>query len=445
MAFHSGMHQKPKLFAVIHEQDSKSFISNLERLCCVGWEKYVSVKVRKPRDRDIERFTHELIEEFLDASAEIIFFQPGLIQEDELEEEGIYKRPCKTTKTMIQAMSEYLKRLRLHWLTFAEQEMEKSLLRSAKPDAWVQQFTEIGHKDVGINLLKCLRVISNSEIKESFRINSGDEIGVKIAHAYVHENEPGSSSIAVKNILEHMHPEGNVIALDLSKTDPFDELDCDVLYVYEDGLWSGVEIVKRLRAICELESFKKSRLQIIFKYCVTCDAGLSAARIYTLNEATGRFLFPSANKNCHFTFFKTGTDSRFSDITERTTDSIRTAIDAAISPFAFSSESIWRESRDAAIHICSEIGGQLVTAYFEKKHRKNDNEPMLTATGLSEKVSRLRLGAMGFASTIVFDSSIPKPVLPIMWLNGKVTIGDKTVDWRPLFWDARRTGSLEHQ
>lgn len=439
MEAYSDTSQKPKFFLVVHHQDSDNLKSKLTKICCSGWERYISVLVHRPRASNIESFTSDLIDEFLEFSAECIYYQPGLLDVRALDESGIKHRPCNTVATMFKELSSLLKDVGIHWHSHATREWSKSLLKSSNPDVWVQQFAEIGHKQVGINILKSLKVVSNTELLESFRLPLSEEIGLRIAHAYIHEEEPGSSSIEVKNILEHMHPDGVIIALDLSKDDVFDQLNCDVLYIYEDGIWSGVEVVKRLRRINELRGFKETNLQIVFKYCVTCDAGLSAARLYAVNNAAGRFMFPSAAKNLHFNFFTAGTDSRFSELSERSDESIRAAIDAAVKPYAFASDQIWPDGRDEGIRVCSEIGAQLVKSSINTKNKAPLEEKLQL-----EKVERLKLGAMGFASTIVFTSSIPKPVLPIMWLNGSISFNEKKITWRPLFWDARRTGTVEH-
>jgi hypothetical protein len=53
-------------------------------------------------------------------------------------------------------------------------------------------------------------------------------------------------------------------------------------------------------------------------------------------------------------------------------------------------------------------------------------------------VARFALGGGGFASTTVFARSVPKVCLPMLWLDGEVSIGTRKVTWKPLFVDARR-------
>lgn len=431
----------PKLIVVIYARDAASLISKLADACCAGWERHVSVRVLNAPKVNMEEYTDEIIDEFFNASSSMIFFQPGLLDKDLLDSEEVRCRPCATTKTMFQAMTPELMSLKIHWKSYAESQWEKSTLKSASPEQWVQQFAELGHRDIGRHLLKSLRVVTDAEIREAFKPAPYDDIGVRIAHGYIHEDEPGSSSIAIKSILEHMHPQG-VIPIDLSNPDMFAFMNVDVLYIYEDGLWSGVEVVNRLQALSQNEALMRSNLQIVFRYCVTCDAGLSAARLFSVRNSAGKFQFPSAKPGFHFSFLQNEVDTRFPALTDRSDQSIRTAIDSVIEPYAFASSEIWGQERDASLGVCSKIGSQLVRYFLERKADGSESGESVVIP--PEKIARMQLGAMSFASTIVFASSIPKPVLPVMWLGGEVTLSNRTVNWLPLFWDARRTGSVDH-
>ncbi|MBA1279934.1 phosphoribosyltransferase-like protein [Stutzerimonas stutzeri] len=428
--------RQPVLILVAHERDVPQLRQKIENISIPGWENYISLRGWTPRHVEFADYTDQIIDDFLDFNAKRIFHMKGTLSVAQLEESEIAHRAFSSINTLFKEVSTELKNLKLHWVFPATHEWEKSSIRCAHPEEWLRQFVDIGHKQIGINILKSLRVFTSDELTNAFQLSKSEEIGLKVAHAYIAEDEPGSSSISVQNILEHMHPEGAVIALDLSKDDMLTGIECDVLYVYEDGLWSGVELVKRLRRIIELVGFQESNLHVVFKYCVTCDAGLSAARLFTLQHAVGRFTFPSAPEHLHFDFFCSGTDSRFSELADRSWQSVRAAVDAAVQPYAFANRKIWQNGNEEAIRVCAEIGSQLLAARLERDS-KDDTE-------VQAKVERMKLGAMGFASTMVFEYSVPKPVLPAMWLDGDVLVDGTKVSWKPLFWDARRTGKVEH-
>lgn len=437
MGAHFEAVQKPTLILVVFEKDLPSLMEKLSSVCVLGWEEHLSVRGYQPKKETFATHTDRVIDDFLEYRAECVYHQRGTLDHAALDESGVKNRPCGSVNTLFSEVSSVIKKMGLHWLSHAECEWNKSAIKSANPDRWIQQFAELGHKQIGINILKSLRVFTSEELSNAFRLPKSEEIGLKVAHAYIYEDEPGSSSISVQNILEHMHPEGDVIPLDLSKDNVLDAIDCDVLYVYEDGLWSGVELVKRLRRIQELRGFQESSLHIVFKYCVTCDAGLSAARLFTLRSAMGRFSFPSAPEKFHFDFFREGTDTRFTNLPEHSWETVRAAIDAAVEPYAFMDAKIWSCGKDEAMQVCADIGAQLLAVQMVDG-AEDDSGAQVT------KIERMKLGAMSFASTMVFEYSVPKPVLPVFWLQGEVSVNGKKVSWKPLFWDARRIGKVEH-
>lgn len=439
-----GHSYSSRILVLVNYREVNILISKINEVACIGWEQVIEVRAVNAKEQGCENLTEAILFEHYDVPYDEVISQLGLVDADLLTDEGVVNRVSKSVATLYKVVLERLKQLGLHWREYAIEEWTKSTLGSASPDEWVQQFSELGIRDVGRHLLKCLRVITDAEQRRAFKVSGVDQIGLRVGHAYIHEDEPGSSSIAIKNILEHMHAEGEVISLDLAKLEVLEKLEFDVLYVYEDGLWSGVEVVKRLKMLCEQAILDRSKIQIVFKYCVTSDAGLSAARLYAVQNAAGRFQFPSGGTDYHFSFLKSGVDTRFSGLDDRSENNIRMAIDSAIEPYAFSFASVWGDLKEEAENACSNIGSQLVRHYFERRAGSSGEEKSAPPDRhMLEKVDRLKLGAMGFASTIVFASSIPKPVLPLMWLDGDVSFNGKKLKWRPLFWDARRTGWAE--
>jgi len=365
-----------------------------------------------------------------------------------LKSEDIPFKCVGSVKTLLHEIEELLKNHNLHWRNYAIREWDKSSIGHVSPDVWVQQFAELGYVQVAKNLLKNLRVVTESELREAFKTSETERIGLTVAHAFFHDDEPGSSSIAIQNVLQHMYPPEEVIKLNLESSDCLANVKADVLFVYEDGLWSGVELVKRLNTICKIDHFHNSNLQLHFKYGATSDVGLSAARLFAKRERLARLQFRAAKPSHHFRFLKDGIDTRFEHINNHNDDVIRKALDKEIEPYAFQSVAIWGDEREMAISVCAEIGKQLVHPFLE---RQKQAEIITTEKDThtkpidikDENIAQWELGAYSFASTIVFASSIPKPVLPLMWLNGPVNLDGKTTNWRPLFWDARRTGQAD--
>jgi hypothetical protein len=198
-----------------------------------------------------------------------------------------------------------------------------------------------------------------------------------------------------------------------------------------------------------MDGVMQSGVRIEFRYCAVADAGLAAARVAQSNYSPGKFAVLSAEN--HFKFIRDGIDPTFSDLEDRSDAAVRVAIDASIEPYIFSRPGLWADSSMKAVQLCGDIGAQLIKPFLEYQARKkltrstspsaNDGE---VAQELPEidpvKILKWKLGAGGFASTVVFQSSIPKPVLPLIWLGGRVELDGEQIDWQPLFWDSRRTG-----
>ncbi len=431
-------------------------LTQINNYAIVGWQNTIDIQPindqklnRSDLKKQSEKNTRDIISKYDDK-----LFVNFIVQDcfplniDRLKSEEIPVRRVFSVKTLLNEAEEILKQHNLDWRSYAIREWNKSSLRCISPDVWVQQFAELGHAQVAKHLLKSLRVVTEAELREAFKTLETERIGLNVAHAFFHDDEAGSSSIAIQNVLEHMYPSEEVIKINLASANSLAHVKADVLFVYEDGLWSGVELVERLNAICKIEHFNTSNLQLHFKYGTTSDVGLSAARLFAKREGLSRLQFHPAKPSHHFKFLKDGVDTCFEYLNDRNDVTIRKALDMEIEPYAFRSVTMWGEERGKAISVCAEIGKQLVRSFLERKEQakiikveKDEHTKPIDIT--DEMIARLELGALSFASTIVFASSIPKPVLPLMWLQGHVNLGNKSLDWRPLFWDARRTGQTD--
>ena len=426
---------------LVEESEFQRVQARLNKVAMVGWQNVIDlqpIKTKKLKQSEIkqesDKNTGEIISKFDDKFFDYLIVPSDLLLDaDRLEREEISVTRVGSVKTLFKKVEEILKKHNLHWHSHAMREWEKSSLKCANPDEWVQQFSELGHPQIAKHLLKILRVVTEAELQEAFKISEADRIGLNIAHAFFHDDEPGSSSIAIQNVLEHMYPPSEkVIKIDLTSEESLANVNTDVLFIYEDGLWSGVELINRLNAICKTRHFAQSNLQLHFKYGITSDVGLSAARLFSKNKKLNRLQFHPAKSSYHFKFLKDDIDNRFNHLSDQNDVAVREALDLAIEPYAFRSVEMWGDEneREKAISICAEIGKQLARLFLERKKVNIDDE----------EIAKLELGACRFASTIVFASSIPKPVLPLMWLQGRVNLDNKSVNWKPLFWDARRTG-----
>lgn len=441
-----------KVIIVVYRRDADELKALIADTCRLGWESAVKLLMTTPDD-DKNYLTDEVIYAATTYGKHCkVFFQGSSLDKRTLNRRGIEIDHAASIKTLFTKIKSTLRDTLLDWKEHARSEWEKSSIGHISTDVWYQQLAENGQRDLAKKLLKALKVITQADLRKSFkRDGASDDVGQSCLHAYIKDGEPGSSSITIQNVLDHMFPIGTVHPLDLADERFFDEVNVDVLYIYEDGLWSGVELVKRLCYLAGRESFMKSKTRIEFKYSVLSDAGLSAGRIAASNYPSGKFVINPGGER--FNFFREGVDSQFSHLTDRTDANVRKAVDESIEPYVFSIPSLWGASRETAMETCADIGAQLIKPYLERQAREKARQ-QAAKEGMTEsdlgsqvieidesKIARWQLGAERFGSTIVFESSVPKPVLPLMWLHGPVTIGDRQLEWQPLFWDARRIGT----
>lgn len=441
-----------KIYIVVYSSGAEALKRDIRELCRLDWEPYVGFKITNTTD-DKDELTTELIQTLKRHGAEYckVYVQGAGVNKRRLEAAGYPVESAAAIKTLQKKIKTGLRDCGLEWRANADAEWRKSSIQFASIDKWYQQFSDRGHGDVAKNLLKGLRVITDAEIRESFRNcgSEGDNVGQRCLHAYVADDELGASSNTISDVLIKIWPESMVCSLNLENPDFFTGLKADVLYVYEDGLWSGVELVERLAQLSRMGSVMQSNVRIEFRYCAVADAGLAAARLAVSNYSPGKFAVLSAEN--HFRFIRDGVDPTFSDLEDRSDAAVREAIDGSIEPYIFSRLGLWGDSGMQAVQLCGEIGAQLIKPFLEHQARKKvmqsvspsaiDMEAALEIPEIDPgKILKWKLGAGGFASTVVFQSSIPKPVLPLIWLGGRVELNGEQIEWAPLFWDSRRTG-----
>lgn len=436
-----------QILIAIPEKHLKGARNHLDEVACRDWRSHIRFVLLEDKklsrklaitqgEANARAISDTLLHlEQVPASIIVVCFIPN---EKHLIEEELYDYSpvfLQTLSAFRRELNSILMDCQLHWLPYAEAEWRKSDIGHISPQKWMQQCAELGHGPIAKLLLQNLRVIENSELRKSFIISASESFGYRVAHSYIKDDEQGSSSINIQSILGKIYPE-NIVALDLKDEDCWSKISADVLYIYEDGLWSGVEIVKRMKAILENPKFKASNLRINFRYCVTCDIGLAAARLFSRANNISRFYVDASTEKNYYKFLDQSTDISTINLEESDHTATRALLDKMVDPYAFQAQNLDEEKKTAALSFCELIGAQLIEQYLtreQKKKSEGENKPIS-----QEKIHNWSLGAMRFASTIIFSSSVPKPVLPMFWLAGDVIVNGTKKKWEPLFWDARR-------
>lgn len=329
-------------------------------------------------------------------------------------------------RRVLERFTKVLKQLGFHWRSYAQEQLEKFDGQTTPLDKWCGQFfdLEVGH--LGRRLCMQLQVIGFGGHNSPFAPLSHESLGQKVVHCYFDDGDHGGSWISVQDQLSHDLPEENVHAIRCT-ADAIElpEIEADELVVYEDGLWSGSETVKRL----ELIRASGCRQPIRFKFAVVTDFGLRVARqairYFGLqnvvridpNEARlERFLCPDVPPEL---LYGNGMEP----------GAYFSALHEYVEQSAFRNDDDWPEGLEGARNAAIELGSQLVRQWYERD-RPDDN--------VRDGIEKFCLGGGGFASTMVFTRSVPKVCLPLFWLAGPVTLNGVAIDWKPLFLDARR-------
>lgn len=312
------------------------------------------------------------------------------------------------------------------WREYANAQIANFDGKKASLDAWLQQFGELGCTMVGRRLVAQLRVIRPGQMKpDPFAPRTEDRLGQRQLHCYVRDEDRGGSWVSIQDALTHSHSPSAVGEIFWDKTTNkllLPQADLDEVVVYEDGLWSGSETVRRLRALKDSPVAYTLRL----KFAVVSDFGILVVRhaIRSLG-LSGRVILDCSGAEL-MTFLRDdlSTEMQFGD--GMATDVYYDRLHDFTFPHAFRNPN---SSTAGDLDICAIIGGQLVIEW--QTHTKK-------RVPTPKTVKLFELGGGRFASTTLFSRSIPKVTLPLFWLDGPVEFAGRKIGWKPLFVDPRR-------
>lgn len=347
-----------------------------------------------------------------------------------LSEHGKSDERKFTLKALLREVDEHLQRTRQHWKTHAQYEIARFEGKTLSLDAWLYQFIELGQADISRKISGQIRIVPTGDLaRNAFALRASDVAGSRRANCYVKDDDAGGSWVEIQNILTHAFEPASVFPVTWSKTAgtmDFPEVEVDEFILHEDGLWSGSEAVRRLRAIKNAPP----SAPVVFKYGVVSDFGIRVARQAIRSLGLKGLVSIDASASEEVAFLKNETLGALDLGLDVLPDAYFKSLHQHVQPLAFMPEGNWSdEERD----VCRKIGEQLVTRWLKQK----GDDPS------DEAIARFSLGGGGFASTILFSRSIPKVCLPLLWLDGPVTLDGKTVNWRPLFIDSRRVTDLK--
>ena len=312
------------------------------------------------------------------------------------------------------------------WKSHAQSQINTFLGQKLTLDVWLQQFNELRSPSVGRKLAAQLRVVQPDQMpSEPFKLRPADMLGLNDAYCFVCDNDEGGSWGDIKSMLMHGQPQGKVHAVGWDKhaeTLTFPSMPVDRFVVYEDALWSGSETVRRLKALAKLPA----PAPIVLKFGIVADFGLLVCRhaIRQLGLTSQVSIDTTSSELVRFVMNPLPPHLDLGSA--MSTENYFKELHGYVGMGALDAGSLWTEQE---IVFCKDVGSQLIAQWLS---RKSDTAPT------SDAVALFAMGGGGFASTTLFSRSIPKVCLPLLWLDGVVTIGARQLNWRPLFVDARR-------
>ena len=323
-------------------------------------------------------------------------------------------------------LDKIVRRLGYHWRSYAQEQLERFEGQITPLDKWVRQFVDLKVPHLGQRLLMQLQVVGFGDQDRPFSPRMHETLGQNVLHCYFDDGDYGGSWISVQDQLSHDFPEEIVQVIKVADDHLIlPETNADELVIYEDGLWSGSETVKRLRLIKESNWTKPIRL----KFLVVTDFGLMVARHAVRYLGLENVVRVDACHSRIETFLKQEIAKGFSHGRGMEPEEYTKRLQGHVELSAFQNPDDWPEGIEDAQHAAETLGRQLVKEWYQNDRLDDD------ADSGAEKFC---LGGGRFASTMVFTNSVPKVCLPLFWLSGQVSLNGESLQWEPLFRDARR-------
>jgi hypothetical protein len=331
---------------------------------------------------------------------------------------------------LIKRLGNISKSLKIHWRDHALTQIGKFQNQTTDLDDWCRQFFDLGVGHIGRRIAMRLEVVEYGGFAEPFEPKLHERVGQSLLHCYVQDEDTGGSWKSISDHLAHTYPSHLIEPIPVKDHKLIvPKTNADEIVIYEDGLWSGSETVKRLQKLATDPIDTPLRL----RFAITTDFGLMVARQAVRHfNLQGRVVIDP--NNARFEQFVTpdipsalergeGMEPRtyFKELHKHVVESV------------FCDPGDWPEGFEESREVTKLLGQQLVRHWY--KTDRPDDDP-------DDGAEKFGLGGGGFAASIAFPRSVPKICLPLLWLAGPVEHNGKSLNWCPLFKDVRRVGSL---
>ncbi|MEQ1866880.1 MAG: hypothetical protein ABL996_19755 [Micropepsaceae bacterium] len=422
-----------RLLVVVPEPEVRPTRKLIDELAVLGWDKFVRLEggpIRRAPGDFARRQSEKILLMAEEFDAQSIIVTKEICCDSKVLGSGNDLDVRRPTVGLLRRkiMKTELENRDLRWRKILENRLRNWVAKKADVDEWLSQFEKLGSRWVGEALLRQVDVIATDEVVNALHLPAQAMLGLRLVFSYLLDSDPASSSNRIGGTLAQIYGRNQV--QDFHKALK-DAAPGSCIVVCEDALWTGFELRGLLEKVVKGGEFEElaHEKDIKFRHCVVTDFGLLVCRQYLsyhhLNSI--HFLLDNAQR-----FVKVLTkDLNETEINAQwglSPPEFEIWLRGKVEPLVFQVEEIWRGRQGEAKILCQQIGHQLIDRYVQIQDKP-----------WSQAVKEgFALGAERFGCAIAFAHSIPKVCLPLFWLGGRITIDSKEVDWKPLFFDARR-------
>jgi hypothetical protein len=333
-----------------------------------------------------------------------------------------------------------LRGLRLDWLADLADSLanawDHGSVDEARIETWLGQFETLeSHRWIGERLLRVMDFWSSARIHRSLNLTC-DTVR-DYSHVCVNRRQPGKSADPLANkIQKRLNQFTSMKVADLYEVLAKQEI-ANILYI-EDCLLTGTEITSLLRALLgdtppsripKVPALQNQALlrdkNIVMHFLVATNMGSEILKQFLAENGIINVQISKASEEV-----VTLTPLGIRALREgRLFDEDKCLCDPSshINAVAFQDTFIWgdHERIERAITFCRGVGEQLFRHYL--------NAMAEWQPWPERRVRESSLGVRSSALALAFAHSVPKATLPLFWMEGTVRLGNKEINWHPLF------------
>ena len=304
-------------------------------------------------------------------------------------------------------------------------------------DNWVEQFARLGpYKWIGEAILADTRLIEQAALGDKFQVF---KLESGVALAVVRDPRGGAKSgEIVQNLLGKRD---GALKIHSSPKDAIELAGATKVAIFEDGLWSGTEamgVIDSMLGERKPGTFKTdpltdkaslNKVEITLAYGVATDYGKALLSRFLRDRGLDNIkIWNEENiEVCKPELLDRIVSPTFDLEAMRTVGPLQGELTIQVLA-RMAAQGHSPKEVAAAYAFMTEVGTQLLNHYllFMQATKGWSGWP-------EEKRKAASMGMHGLGLTHAFGHSIPKAALPMLWGRGEVIVGNKKVQWKPLF------------